>query len=359
MRAAAVALFAASALALTTSAPTRGATEEAVVPLYRVISVAQGGSIQGSLAAPGGAGYAIAAAGRGYDLNGEPRVAVLLEHTGHPVEHRVLETTARLDSAATLARMKELGGRGCELEGDTVIVERVLGYWLPETIDDPRMHLIFKCSPGAPAVDYEVVVFRELESLERRLQELHGGGFRVVGLWNSGRHLQAVVRRGPARETDRPGGEPRLFHRSTFTALRSALRSAIGKGLRVIAADDPSTAGAPLLLMDRRAAGPEPFEYLLLSNTPDKVRQGKLERKLRKRGKAGWRLEPAGCTDQVLTLSRDTASEAKYEYRVLSSRTPPGLAQALEQATAQGFRFMRLTVMPAETVIVLARQRTG
>ena len=100
------------------------------------------------------------------------------------------------------------------------------------------------------------------------------------------------------------------------------------------------------------------IEYKFLDDVPIKQTKDKLEKKLNRRARNGWRVAERGTTLKVITLQRpvrEAERTSKAEYLILSSRRAPGLARSLEDATNRGLEFVRLFVEPDETTVLLEK----
>ncbi|HXV76337.1 MAG TPA: hypothetical protein VD788_08455, partial [Candidatus Polarisedimenticolaceae bacterium] len=228
----------------------------------------------------GDAGYRLLGAATGVSAGGADRIAVLLESTAGSTDfdHAVVACDGRLESAGGPG-IAHYASAGYRLLPAGVVVRRMEDFWLPESSYDDQMVLILERSSGLSAsYHYESVAFGSFERFHRSLADKQAGGFTLLGVWNSGRRLQALLERSSTAEPPPvPSGTSyRLLIQATRSGLRRAVRRAAGDGFRVVAAADPSIAGPPIVLLGKTGVPADDVTYRFVADVPKKLHKDKL-----------------------------------------------------------------------------------
>ena len=92
----------------------------------------------------------------------------------------------------------------------------------------------------------------------------------------------------------------------------------------------------------------------LVTRPFERERKGKLEHKLNRNGKAGYRVVAGSSTDTLLVLEREARPATCHAYRTFSTRTPYWLS-ALEESTREGYSFVTMLVEAGKTLVLLER----
>jgi hypothetical protein len=295
-------------------------------------------------------------------VTGRPKISALLERVADgPVAYRVLTCSGSLEEPAIGGALATLGADGYRLMPGGITARKVEDFWLPESVYEDQMMLILEKYTDDETYAFRSLAFGDFDPFYRTLGTRRAEGFDVVGMWNTGRNLQLVLQRRTDDQAP-PAGQGTQGHRLLLMATRLVLARKIeataGEGYRIVAAEDPSTTGPPVILMEKIAAAGNVFDYKFLDDVPVKQTKDKLEKKLNKKARKGWRVARRGTTAEVITLQRHASEELRQdsvEYRLVSSRRAPGLPGTLEEAAAEGFVFVRLYVEPDETTVLIER----
>lgn len=334
-------------------------------PAYRFVAGEEAELLERDLRAAGSNGYRFLAAGEGLDVSGRSRIVALLERDSssqRPLDYSVLHCSGNLSEPSTREAVEARTTEGYRLTSEGIVVRRRPEFWLPDSEYEDQTVLIFERSDPAARYEYEAVGFRSFDAFHRGLAERRAEGYEILGMWNTGRKLQVVVERNVRADPPRPtvvsADEYRLLLIATRRILKTKVNGAANNGYRLVDAEDPPTTGPPILLMRRSAARGDPIDYRFTKNVPGRMGKDKLEKKLNKRSRKGWRLPAGGITDSVLTLER-VATQKKEDphprYRLVSSGKLEGLPEALERSTSEGYRFVRLFVEPSRTTVLLVK----
>ena len=81
----------------------------------------------------------------------------------------------------------------------------------------------------------------------------------------------------------------------------------------------------------------------------------RLEKKLNKKGKLGFRVSGRSVTTHVVGLERPGETPPRMTYRALSSKKVEGLSEVLDQALQEGYGFLALLVSADEIVLVVGK----
>ena len=340
------------------------AAEDPPAPRFQVVTAGQASQLERRLQSAASRGYTLVDAAQGTDVTGSPRITALLEHSGaHAASrtYRVVACSGNLRDEPVRTTLAGLGSQGYLLSPNGITVRKILDHWLPDSANDDQMTLILESAADGARYAFDSLAFGNYEPFYRDLGERRAEGYEAVGMWSTGRRLQVILQ----KRTDEgaPGGgapvrENRLLIMATRLVLAGQLAKAAGDGFRILAADDPTITGPPLMLLEKTATPRNRIEYKFLDDVPTKQTKDNLEQKLNRRAKQGWRVVRRGTTVKVITLQRPagkTELDSKAEYLILSSRRAPGLPLSLEDATNRGFEFVRLFVEPDETTVLLEK----
>jgi len=340
------------------------AAEEEALPRFRLVTAEDASRLERKLHSEAEGGYRLVAAAQGVGVTGRPRLTALLERTlndAGPRGYRVLACAGNLQDDEVRETLAPLGGEGYRLTRRSVTARKLEDFWLPEAAYEDQMVLILERGEEGQRYAFDSLSFGDFEPFYRALGQRREDGFRIVGMWNTGRNLQLILQRrtddGASRE-EPAVEEHRLLLLATRLVLARKLEAAARDGFRIIAAADPSTTGPPVLLVGRNAAPVQAIEYRFLDDVPVRQMKDKLAKKLNKRARGGWRVTRRGTTAEVITLQRPAEESQRLpraEYRVLSSRQAPGLPRALEEAADEGFELVSLFVEPEETTVLVER----
>lgn len=329
---------------------------------YRLLTAKDASGLERRLQLATEGGYTMIAAAQGTDVTGRPKITALMEQveTG-PVAFRVLTCAGSLEEPEIRETLAALGADGYRLAPFGITARKLEDFWLPESAYEAQMLLILEKLDDGKTFAFESLAFGDFDPFYRELGQRRAEGYDLAGMWNTGRRLQLVLQQRTdvgARGGYDAATEHRLLLMATRLVLARKLESTAGEGYRILAAEDPSTTGPPVILMEKVAVAGNIFDYKFLDDVPIKQTKDKLEKKLNRKARKGWQVARLGTTAEVLTLQRlhDKAlRKTKAEYRMLSSRRAPGLARALEKAIAEGYEFLRLYVEPDETTVLVER----
>jgi hypothetical protein len=329
---------------------------------YRLVTAKDAEGLERRLQLATGDDYTMLAAAQGVDVTGRPKITALLARVEDgPIAFRVLTCSGSLQEPQIRDVLAALGSEGYRLAPGGITARKIEDFWLPESAYEDQMLLILEKFEDGATYGFESLAFGDFDPFYRALAERRAEGFDVVGMWNTGRNLQIVLQRrtdeDPPRRVYAVDGH-RLLLMATRLVLAGKLEAAASQGYRILAAEDPSTTGPPVILMERTAASANVLDYKFLDDVPVKQTKDKVAKKLNKKGRKSWRIARGGTTAEVITLERpheDAKRTTKTEFLMLSSRTAPGLPQALEAAVAEGFQFVRLFVEPDETTVLVER----
>lgn len=331
-------------------------------PRYRLVTAKDAEGLERRLQLAVGEGHTMRAAAQGFDVTGRPKITALLERVEEgPVAVRVLTCSGSLREPAIRDVLAALGNEGYRLAPGGTSARKIEDFWLPESAYEDQMLLILEKFEDGATFGFQSLAFGDYDPFYRELGERRAEGFSVVGMWNTGRNLQVVLQQRTdegASLGDYNADGHRLLMMATRSTLAGKLESAAGEGYRILAAEDPSTTGPPVILMERIAASGNVLDYKFLDDVPIRQTKDKVVRKLTKKGREGWQIARGGTTAEVITLQRahdEAQRTTKTEYRMISSRTAPGLPRSLEEAVADGFEIARLYVEPDETTVLVER----
>ncbi len=323
-------------------------------------------ALERNLKSAGSQGYRLVASANGTDVTGRSRIAVLLERDpgGRTVEFAVRVGTGDLTDPSMRRAIDPLFEDGYRFSTAGFVVGSRPEMWLPASAYADQATIILERPADVGARrSYLALDFGSEEAFHSQLAERTGEGFEVLGLWNTDRRLQVVLQR--SLDDGRPpavGATQRLLLAATRKALKLSLNPLARRGYRIRQAEDPPTAGPPILLL-QQTAGPDEFvEYRFLSKVPNRMRTDRFLDKLSRYAAKGWRLTPGGLTDNVFTLERDPRrdrSAPRATYRLIASASADELASALEQAVAGGERLVTMVVEPARTSLLVERLSAG
>lgn len=329
---------------------------------YRLLTAKDAEGLERRLQLAAGDGYTMLAAAQGGDVTGRPKITALLERVEEgPVAFRVLACSGSLQEPAIRDALATLGAEGYRLAPGGITARKIEDVWLPESAYEDQMLLILEKFEDGATFGFESLAFGDYDPFYRALDERRAEGYDVIGMWNTGRNLQIVLQQrtdeGAPRRVYAVDGH-RLLMMATQTVLAGKLEWAAAGGYRILAAEDPSTKGPPVILMERIAGSDNVLEYEFLDDVPVRQAKDKVAKQLNKKGRNGWRVTRGGTTAEVITLERPYEKALRMpraEYRMISSRSAPGLPQLLETAVAEGFAFVRLYVEPDETTVLVER----
>jgi len=299
-------------------------------------------------------------------LDGKPRLVALMERIPPETdvyEYAVLAPAGKLEDEQTLEALNALGAAGYRLGPRTIITRTIDDWWLPQRSYDAQLTLVLERSADPERYAYQSVRFDNPSTFQEQLAERSRDGFEVLALVNSARRVRAIL--GRPLDVPRAGAGPlRQPYRLLFNARRHGMREDLkrfgAQGYRVVAATEQSVLAPAMVLLELPAAPAAAHAYKVLSKPVKKHGKHKLEQKLNRRGSRGFRVVPAGLTRTDLTLERPPGDDAEaWEYRVLSSREPPGLARALDEAVDRGYRFVALFTDAIETVALVEAPATS
>jgi hypothetical protein len=330
---------------------------------YRLVTAKDAEGLERRLQLAAGDGYSMLAAAQGIDVTGRPKTTALLERVeGGPVAFRVLACSGSLQEPAIRDALAALGTEGYRLAPGGITARKIEDFWLPESAYEDQMLLTLEKLEDGATYGFESLAFGEYDPFYRALDERRAEGYDVIGMWNTGRNLQIVLQQrtdeGAPRGVYAVDGH-RLLLMATRLVLAGKLESAASEGYRILAAEDPSTTGPPVILMQKIAASDNVVDYKFLDDVPVRQTKDKVAKKLSKRGREGWQITRGGTTAEVITLERphqEALRTTRAEYRMISSRSASGLPQLLETAVAEGFEFVRLYVEPDETTVLVERR---
>jgi hypothetical protein len=332
---------------------------------FRLVAGADAKILERELQSAGVDGFRFLAAGEGLDVSGRSRIVALLERDAAAAVSRdfsVLTCSGNFSVETTREAVEALAADGYRLAKDGILVRRRPEVWLPDTEYDDQTVLVFERDGSDERYEYDAIGFRNFEAFHNALAVRRAAGYEILGMWNTGRKLQVVIegRNGAAVPTSAQvaEGEYRLLLIATRRVLKHRVNAEAARGYRLVDAEDPPTVGPPILLMRKTANPDEPIEYRFTKRVPGRMRKGKLEKKLNKRSRNGWRLPPGGITDAVLTLEREEVLEKEDPhplYRVVSSGKLEELPEALDRSVRAGYEFVKLFVEPSRTSALLVK----
>jgi hypothetical protein len=327
---------------------------------FRVIASESPESLQRKLNAVGAIGYHAIAAGRGSALSGKGRTVVLLkrnETAAATYEYRVLEISGLTDSFVPVS---ELGKAGFRVKQGLMLAELPDDWWSSQSDYDDHVQLILERSDASAAYDYDVFAYENPTALERKLTEFMKQGYDVIGLLNSVRRLRIVLERDLRAEpvdseTTMPaGGRYQLIIGSLKVGLRHQINDASARGYRVASVAETGTHAPPMMLLEKVAKTGRTLEYKPLYEPGQRILNEKLEKKLNKRARKGFRITPGAISRSVVVMER-IEQTTPAQYRTLSSRTPPGLSENLQSAAEQGYRPITMFVSGDQTTVVVEK----
>jgi len=345
--------------------PVRG--EEAVAR-FELVSSESPTALERQLRSAAERGYRMVAASIGAAVSGKQRVVVLMERVAADSgawDYAVIETGGDFDAAVKGRSVNGLAADRFRLNPQGILGRPVNDWWTPESEQGEQALLILERTPRAPACSYLSIKVSGAKQFADEMAARYADGFHALGMWNAARSLRVVIERtrgeSEAAIDQLAGNEPyHLLIGSTKMALSGQLDRAADRGYRVIDVADQSISAPPMILMKWNRGPGEGTEYDLMYEPGKKIRRDKLERKLNKRGRAGYRVAARAITPSVVVLERPANPEVKtkIEYLALSSRDQPGIAPELENALSRGYRFLALLSYTDETVVVVERSKT-
>jgi hypothetical protein len=350
-------------LAATLASP--GHTEEATLR-FRLVESRNAETLERDLRHTAEQRFRLLATSQAGTIDGKPRLVALMERSPPGTdlyEYAVLAPAGNLEDQETLEALNALGAAGYCLGPETIITRTIDDWWLPERSYDAQLTLVLERSAAAVRYAYDSIRFNNSNAFQEQLADRRGDGFKVLALVNSARRVRAILGR-PLDLPQPEAGPPRQRFRLLFNARRHGMRKALNRsgaqGYRVVAATEMSILAPAMVLLELPATPPEAYAYKVLSKPVIKHGKHKLEQKLNRRAAQGYRLVPAGLTRTDLTMEQPSGDDTQaWEYRVLSSREPPGLALALDDAIGRGYRFVALFADAIETVAIVEAPTTS
>ena len=329
---------------------------------FRLVTAKDAEGLERRLQLAAGDGYTMLTAAQGIDVTGRPKIAALLERVEDgPVAFRVLTCSGSLQEPAIRDALAALGAEGYRLAPGGITARKIEDFWLPESAYEDQMLLILEKFEDGATYGFQSLAFGDYDPFYRALDERRAEGCDVVGMWNTGRNLQIVLQQRTDEEASRGAyavDGHRLLLMATRLVLADKLESAASEGYRILAAEDPSTTGPPVILMEKIADSDNVIDYKFLDDVPVRQTTDMVAKKLNKKGRKAWQIARGGTTAEVITVERphqEALRTTRAEYRMISSRSAPGLTQVLEEAVAEGFEFVRLYVEPDETTVLVER----
>ena len=327
---------------------------------YRLLSADDAAQLERRLNAAAEEGYELVAVAGGTDVAGKPRLAALAQRaTGPAADYRAL-ACASAGAEAARDELAKLGAEGYRLRPQTITARMLRDVNLPGSAYDDQLTLVLARHDDGAHYEFHSLSFADFEPFQNDLTRLRGEGFELLGMWNTGRKLEAILQRrsGPSPVAAmRLAVEHRLLLPPTRLVLGKKLESLASDGFRILAATEPSITGPAIVLLERSAITGDNLDYKLADDLPAKQRQDALEKRLNKRARKSWRVSRRGVTAETIVLERPNrwVHTEPFAYRLLSSRRAPGLEPALEQATRDGYAFVRLFVEPEETTVLVEK----
>jgi len=328
---------------------------------FRLIHTRNAETLGRDLQSAAGAGYRVLAASQGSTLDGKPLIVVLLQlasPTQGRYEYAVLASAGDLEDETTRREMNALGAQGYSLATGNLVARRIEDFWLPPAAYDAQLTLILERSTYSRRFTYDSIRFNEFEAFHERLAQRRGEGYEVLALVNSARRVRAVL----GKPLDDAAGSPdvgprryRLLLNARNRGLAHALKRAGARGYRAIAAADPSINAPAMVLVERAAEAPGAYGYRVLTHPLRRHRRGRLQHKLNRITERGYRVAPGSSTNSALLLEREPQSRHGWVYRIAASGEAPGLPRALDDATREGYRFVKMLVDADVTIVLLER----
>jgi hypothetical protein len=328
---------------------------------FRLLSGERPDSIQHKLRAAAEQGFEVVSAEIGAALTGRDRIVVLMQRRrddGTSTDYRVVNSPQNFDESIDGPSVNDLAAEGYRIHPRGILGRSVGDWWLSDSEYEQVVVLMARSDP-ARAYEYESLVFAGPERFHSETAELHAAGFEAVGILNVGRRLRVIMerpsdRRAPPENAhgDRPYDV--VIAATPRSAIRALHRGA-KSGYRILGAVDQSIHAPPLVLLGGTDGAPDVEHYEFMAGVSDKVRTGKLEMRLNQKNRAGYRVVASSITETRLVLERPRIRSGELDYLVLSTKKPPGLPRAMEQATALGYRFLDMFLTADGVVALLER----
>jgi hypothetical protein len=349
-------------LLLLTALPATPGRGEGPTPRFLLLESRDAETLERDLGRAAREGFRMLATAPAGTIDGKPRLVTLMERLrpgADAHEYAVLAPAGTLENTRALEALNALGAAGYRLGPRTIITRTIDDWWLPEESYDAQLTLVLERSAAPERYAYRSIRFHDPGAFEERLGELADEGFEVLAMVNSARRVRAILRRplDAARPDARQEGRRyRVLFNARRHGMRKALKRSGAMGYRVVAGTEQSVLAPAMLLLELPAAPAAAHAYKVLSKPVKKHGKRKLEQKLNRRASRGFRVVPSGVTRTDLTLERRVGDDASaWQYRVLSSREPPGLERALDEAIDRGYRFVALFTDSIETVALVER----
>ncbi len=333
---------------------------------FRLISAAGVEELRERLGQASTGSYRIAGAAEGTAISGGNRIAVLLEHVpGGGYHHAVATSRGPMDEAAEGRPVNEWAAEGYRLSAETVLAGPAGDWWLPDAAEERTAVFLLERGPEARPHEYVAMTFQGEKRFDRDLGHWTPEGFRPVAVWNRGRSLAIVLERPvpggggvpPGATSAQATAGDYVVHVGVIrNSTRGKLKEWAADGYRIVDIADASIRTPPIVLL--RLEAEADWSSRLLYEADRKVHNEKLEKKLNKRGRKGFRIAAGTLTDQIVGLERPPHQgepPAQVQYRTLSSRTAPGIPLALERAADEGFEVVALVVNADEILAVVQR----
>jgi len=339
---------------------------------FLVIEAGGAESLERRLRGPAAEGFRILGACHGVTLQGDDRIVALLERreagagagaAGGPFEYATLQVPGDLGREGSLERANELGEQGYRLFQRHVFARPAIDWWLPAEGYDNQVTLIMERSAEPGRYRYLSLAYGDPESFHRELAGRLDDGFDVLGLWNTFRRPRLLLeQRRDGTTAVPPRGEDayRMVVAATSNSLKRALRRHGLAGYRIFDSTDQAILAPPIVILERSDGPTDEIKFKLVKQPLEKIRKDKLEQKLNKRSRKGFRVLPRSITGGMLILERVGPLDGAplLEYRALSSKSAPGIPRGMEQLTAQGYRFVAMFHASDETTVLLDRPRS-
>jgi hypothetical protein len=309
-------------------------------------------------------GYEVLSAGMGRSLMGEPRIVVLLARAtlgDPPVEYAVLSSSDDFDGRGSGRSVNDLAAEGFRLRRDGVLARQVADWWLPESAYEEQLVLLMEREAPSPGYRYGSLVFAGSERFARESAERRADGFAPVGIVNAGRRLRVILERPLGGGPPSPGAHDSRPYDVVVTATPHAATRALERearnGYRILDSVEQSIHAPPLFLLSAADGRPAFTRYRFVDKPAERLRKKRLEHKLNKRALDGYRVVPGALTTSRIAVGRPREGGPPVAYRVVSSRRPPGLSRALENAIDDGYDFLAMMVVADETAVLLEKRR--
>jgi len=330
---------------------------------FKLITAERSDTAERKLRSAADEGYEVLSAGMGRSLTGEPRIVVLMARAtaGDPrVEYAVLSSSDDFDDRGSGRSPNDLAAEGYRLRRDGVLARQVADWWLPESDYEEQLVLLMERRAPSQGYSYASLVFSGRERFGRESVERRAEGFTPVGIVNAGRRLRVILERPLGGGAPSPGTHDSRPYDVVVTATPHAATRALERearnGYRILDAVEQSIHAPPLFLLSAVDGPPEFTRHRFVDKADERLRKDRLEYKLNKRAANGYRVVPGAVTSSRIAVGRPHRGGPPAVYRVVSSRRPPGLPRALEQALEDGYDFLAMMVVADETAVLLERR---